>query len=93
MIRKLKQQLKSGTPVKLTITKRTQMYGKFLTSRHPLSQYPILEDKDTHLNKGDVVRVIMLGQLPGCVPSVLVQTPSGRHTHIFLKELSKYTKF
>ena len=93
MIRQLKKQLKAGTPVQLTITKRTQMYGKFLTARHPLSPYPMLQDPDTHLNKGDVVRVIMLGQLPGCKPSVLVQTPSGRHTHIFLNQLSKYTTF
>ena len=98
MIRKLKQQLNDNIPVQLIVTKRTQIYSNhnnwtYITSRHPDSPYPMLQDPNTHLNKGDILRVIGLGQLPGCVPSVLVEAPNGSQAHIFLKNLSKYTKF
>ena len=55
MIKQIKTTLESGLTQTVIITKKTQIYDQFLTSRHPTGSYPIVSDTSKHLNKGDQI--------------------------------------
>lgn len=49
------KQLASGINPVLILKKKSQIYGNFLTSCHPNSPYPVVNDTRYHLDPGDKI--------------------------------------
>ena len=54
----IKKAFSSDQIQNLEITKKSQIYSYFLTSRHKLSPYPILSDTKFHLNPGQKLKIL-----------------------------------
>jgi hypothetical protein len=66
---------------KLEITKKSQIYSTFLTSRHHLSRYPILSDSKFHLNPGQ--KLLILGYNKNEIIVSTIRHPVSRSPQIF----------
>lgn len=98
MLSQIKSTLKSGQTQALTITKKTQIYDRFLTSRHPSGSYPIVSDIEKHLNKGDKIVVEGLQNAnvdPNwCFISAFkCKAPNGMTFYLFENDTKRFTKF
>ena len=55
---KIKKAFASNQIEFLEITKKSQIYSYFLTSRHNLSPFPILSNTKFHLNPGQKLKIL-----------------------------------
>ena len=97
----IKKAFSSNQIQNLEITKKSQIYSYFLTSRHKLSPYPILPDTKFHLNPGQKLQILGFNQFEIIV---LASTPYPEYTScpnpthppqifkIFNSDIKRFTK-